>query len=325
LRRNGGGSLQEAINLTGLFLHGGPVVQTRGPAGDLEIGADNEPSEFYTGPLVVLISKFSASASEILAGALQDYGRALIVGDSSTFGKGTVQTILPLARILKQNGVSGTDDPGELKVTIRKFYRPSGASTQLKGVKADIVLPSTTDLGEIGESALKDPLPWDTVASARFTKEDRVQPVLDSLRAKSARRVAAARGFEWIRDEIASRNANLVTKSVSLNETERRTEMEQLKTRKKSHEQELAASAGRTPRTYEISLENADTSGLPQPLIVTPDKEKPKDTVNDDAPSRSDQEVIMNEALRILADYVDLETTASPEFTLRHKLGRPGG
>jgi carboxyl-terminal processing protease len=324
LRRNGGGSLAEAINLTGLFLHGGPVVQTRGPAGDIEIGADNDPSEFYAGPLVVLISKFSASASEILAGALKDYDRALIVGDSSTFGKGTVQTILPLARVLKQNGVSTTDDPGELKVTIRKFYRPSGVSTQLRGVKADIVLPSTSDLGEIGESALKDPLPWDTVASARFTKEDRVQPVLEGLRAKSAQRVVTAKGFTWIRGEIALRKTNLATKGVSLNEAERRSEMEQLKARKNFHEQELAASAEQTPRTYEISLENADAPGLPQPLSVPPEKEKPKDMASDDAPSASDQVVIMNEAERILADYVAMETTTAPEFTLGRKLGRPG-
>jgi carboxyl-terminal processing protease len=319
LRRNGGGSLEEAINLTGLFLHGGPVVQTRGPDGDIEVGADNGPSEFYTGPLVVLISKFSASASEILAGALQDYDRALIVGDSSTFGKGTVQTILPLARILKQNGSSGANDPGELKVTIRKFYRPSGASTQLRGVKADIVLPSTSDLGDIGESALKDPLPWDTVASARFTKEDRVQPVLETLRATSARRVATSKGFAWIRDEIALRKANLATKSVSLNEAERRTEMEQLKARKKSHEQELAAIAGQNPRTYEISLENADRPGLPEPLRVPPEAQKLKDPANDDTPSASDQDVIMNEAERILADYVGMETATAPKFTLGHK------
>jgi carboxyl-terminal processing protease len=319
LRRNGGGSLEEAINLTGLFLHGGPVVQTRGPDGDIEVGADNDPSEFYTGPLVVLISKFSASASEILAGALQDYDRALIVGDSSTFGKGTVQTILPLARILKQNGAN---DPGELKVTIRKFYRPSGASTQLRGVKADIVLPSTSDLGDIGESALKDPLPWDTVASARFAKEDRVQPVLETLRATSAQRVATSKGFAWIRDEVALRKANLATKSVSLNEAERRTEMEQLKARKKTHEQELAAIAGQNPRTYEISLENADRPGLPKPLSGRPDTEKPNDTANDDTPSASDQDVIMNEAQRILADYVGMETATAPKFTLGHK---PGG
>ena len=203
LRRNGGGSLEEAIHLTGLFIGPGPVVQTRGPAGDIEISADDAASQLYSGPLVVLTSRLSASASEILAGALQDYGRALIVGDSSTFGKGTVQSILPLAPILKQYGVARADNAGELKVTIRKFYRPSGASTQLQGVKADIVIPSTSDLNEIGESAMKDPLPWDTVPSARFAKEDWVEPVLDTLRAKSAQRVATGSGFAWIRSEIA--------------------------------------------------------------------------------------------------------------------------
>jgi len=168
LRRNGGGSLEEAINLTGLFIRKGPVVQTRGARGDIEVGADKDPSIAFDGPLVVMTSRFSASASEIVAGALQDYGRALVIGDSSTFGKGTVQSVLPLAGIMDQNALGHAYDPGALKVTIRKFYRPSGASTQLRGVSADIVLPSTSDFADISESALKDPLPWDTVAAASY-------------------------------------------------------------------------------------------------------------------------------------------------------------
>jgi carboxyl-terminal processing protease len=313
LRGNGGGSLEEAINLTGLFIRRGPVVQTRGPAGDIEIGADNDPSELYTGPLVVLTSRLSASASEILAGALQDYGRALIVGDSSTFGKGTVQTILPLTPILKQNGLASADNAGALKVTIRKFYRPSGASTQLRGVGADIVLPSTSDRREIGEQAMKDPLPWDTVPSTRFANEDRVQPVLEALRAKSAQRVAADNGFAWIRGEIALRDKNRATKSVSLNEVERRTEKEQLKAWKKVHEQELAELAGQMPRTYEIILKNAETPGLPPPLTFEPPKANAAEFADEDAPSISDRDVIMNEAQRILADYVGMETPKKTE------------
>jgi carboxyl-terminal processing protease len=314
LRRNGGGSLEEAINLTGLFIRRGPIVQTRGAAGDIEIGADNDPAELYTGPLVVLTSRLSASASEILAGALQDYGRALIVGDSSTFGKGTVQTILPLTPILKQNGLASAENAGELKVTIRKFYRPSGASTQLRGVEADIVLPSTSDLSEIGEQAMKDPLPWDTVPSARFAKEDRVQNVLEALRAKSAQRVATENGFAWIRSEIALRDKNRATKSISLNEVERRTEKEQLKARKKVHEQELARFAGQVPRTYEITLKNADTPGLPLALqTLESPKAKAAESADEDAPSISDRDVIMNEAERILADYVGLETPKKTE------------
>jgi len=312
LRHNGGGSLEEAIKLTGLFIRSGPVVQTRGPAGDIEIGSDNDPSELYTGPMVVLTSRLSASASEIFAGALQDYGRALIVGDSSTFGKGTVQTILPLTTILKKNGVASADNAGALKVTIRKFYRPSGASTQLQGVKADIVLPSTTDLNEIGESAMKDPLPWDTEPSTRFAKEDRVQPVLEALRANSAQRVATEPGFSWIRGEIALRHKSAATKSVSLNEAERRAEKEQLKVRKKAHEQELARLAGQSPRVYEITLKNADKPGLPPPLTTQPAKANGSESADEDTPSVSDQDVIMNEAQRILADYVGMETAPAP-------------
>src|SRR4029077_15272687 len=149
LRRNGGGSLEEAINLTGLFIPSGPVVQVRGANGDVGVGSDDDGVTVYDGPLVVLTSRFSASASEILAGALQDYRRAAIVGDPSTFGKGTVQTIIPLGQIMQREGLSPAEDPGALKTTISKFYLPSGKSTQIEGVKSDIVLPSLTDLPEI--------------------------------------------------------------------------------------------------------------------------------------------------------------------------------
>jgi carboxyl-terminal processing protease len=318
LRRNGGGSLEEAIHLTGLFIGPGPVVQTRGPAGDIEISADDAPSQLYSGPLVVLTSRLSASASEILAGALQDYGRALIVGDSSTFGKGTVQSILPLAPILKQYGAARADNAGELKVTIRKFYRPSGASTQLQGVKADIVIPSTSDLNEIGESAMKDPLPWDTVPSARFAKEDRVEPVLDTLRAKSAQRVATGSGFAWIRSEIAFGEQSRGTKSVSLNDVERRNEKDQLKARQKMHERELAGQSGKAPRTYEITLKDTDRPGLPTALTQQPPPKKvAAESADDDASSESDREVIMSEAQHILADYIGMEEKApAAEFSM---------
>ena len=183
IRRNGGGSLDEAINLTGLFIPAGPVVQVRGPNGRVEVGTDDDGATFYDGPLVVLTSRFSASASEILAGALQDYGRAVIVGDPSTFGKGTVQTIMPLDQIMQHEGLMPAGDPGALKTTISKFYRPSGKSTQIEGVKSDIVLPSLTDLPEISEKEMQNPLAWDTVPSAIFANDDRVSPYPATLRA----------------------------------------------------------------------------------------------------------------------------------------------
>ena len=170
---------------------------------------------------------------------------------------------------------------------------------------------------------MKDPLPWDTLPSARFTSEDRVQSVLEVLRAKSAQRVATENGFAWIRSEIELRDKNLATKSISLNETERRAEKEQLKERKKAREQELARLAGKAPRAYEITLENAETPGLPPPLTLQPAKAKTTDSEDDDAPSVSDRDVTMNEAQRILADYVDLATKPGPEFTSGQKLGRP--
>src|SRR5438128_1875995 len=169
LRRNGGGSLEEAISLTGLFLKSGPIVQTKGSNGNIVISSDPDSGISYSGPLVGLTSRQSASASEIFAAALQDYGRAVIVGDKNTFGKGTVQTILEIGRFTSLLGSRSPDD-GALKLTIQKFYRVAGASTQLHGVATDIVLPSVTDRPEFGEGALKNCLPYDEVSPARYTK-----------------------------------------------------------------------------------------------------------------------------------------------------------
>src|SRR5512132_3855407 len=158
LRRNGGGSLEEVISLTGLFLKSGPIVQTKGSNGNIVVSSDPDPGIAYSVPLIVLTSRQSASASEIFAAALQDYGRAVIVGDQCTFGKGTVQTILDIGGYTSLLGSRSHKD-GALKLTIQKFYRVAGGSTQLHGVASDIVLPSLTDLPEFAEGALKNCLP----------------------------------------------------------------------------------------------------------------------------------------------------------------------
>src|SRR6188474_3247426 len=190
LRRNGGGSLEEALSLTGLFLKSGPIVQTKDYNGSIRVSANPDPNIAYAGPLVVLTSRQSASASEIFAAALQDYGRAVIVGDKNTFGKGTVQTILEIGRFTSLLGSRSQDD-GALKLTIQKFYRVAGGSTQLHGVTSDIVLPTLTDLPEFGEGALKNALPYDEVPPARFTKWSDTHPLfLDELKMRSAARVA---------------------------------------------------------------------------------------------------------------------------------------
>ena len=283
LRHNGGGSLQEAINLTGLFIPAGPVVQTRGPDGDMEVGASTDSATLYDGPLIVLTSRFSASASEILAGALQDYGRAVIVGDPATFGKGTVQTIVSLASVMDRNNLGHAFDPGALKVTIRKFYRPSGASTQLKGVASNIVLPSQTDIGDVAESALKDPLPWDTVASAAYEPLGLVRPYVDSLRDSSARRVAAEKDFVDLREDVA-RLKKGESKTVSLNEGERRKEMAEEKARQAEFDKASAALTPALP-TYDLTLEN-----IKHPGPLTLDHSQSHD-------------IILTETEHILVDY----------------------
>jgi carboxyl-terminal processing protease len=310
LRLNGGGALDEAINLTGLFITKGPVVQTRGPEGDIEVGSDADPAVLYDGPLVVLTSRYSASASEIVAGALQDYGRAVIVGDPSTFGKGTVQSILRLASIMDQSGLPYGYDPGALKLTIRKFYRPSGSSTQLKGVVPDIVLPSLSGVSEVGESSLENPLPWDTVSPANYDHLGMVRPYLDILRDESSRRVKGTEAFAYLRTEIARLKERLDSRSVSLNEAVRRQELAQSDKRMKAYEAAVKALHAPMPVTYEITLENAALPGLPPPSTPTDgaaaansEKSDPDLAVENNSTPR---DIILNETEQILSDYAGM-------------------
>jgi carboxyl-terminal processing protease len=311
LRNNPGGSLEEAITLTGLFIHQGPVVQTREMDGSTEVAADPAGAELYDGPLIVLTSRFSASASEILAGALQDYGRALIVGDKSTFGKGTVQTVVSLGELMDEHHLAHSVDPGALKLTIRKFYRPSGVSTQLKGVAADIELPSLSDAADVGEAELKDPLPWDRVALSDFTRDDHVGPFLHDLQARSAARVAGDKDFAYLGEDIAQYTKSLAAKTVDLNEADRRQEKEEAKAREEVRKQERAARKESPPTTYDITLQNAEASGLPAPetTLSSPGAKLPTSLADETEEagagvSRSDP--VLRESERIMADYVSM-------------------
>jgi len=270
LRRNGGGSLEEAISLTGLFLKSGPIVQTKGSNGNIVISSDPDPGIAYSGPLIVLTSRQSASASEIFAAALQDYGRAVIVGDKNTFGKGTVQTILPIGRFTSLLG-SRSDDDGELKLTIQKFYRVAGGSTQLHGVASDIVLPTLTDLPEFGEGALKNCLPYDEVPKARFTKWSDGHPLfVEELKRRSAERVQHDPEFHYVMEDMERLRHKLDENRITLNEDARRKEIQDDKLRKEVRTKERLARQEEEPNIYRLTLDTVDKPNLQ--LIMYPGK-----------------------------------------------------
>jgi carboxyl-terminal processing protease len=320
LRYNGGGSLEEAVNFTGLFITNGPVVLARLPDGRVLVDDDNDPSELYSGPLIVLVNRFSASASEIVAGALQDYGRALIVGDTSTYGKGTVQNLNPLRPFIWSANESVTNDPGTVKITIRKFYRVSGASTQLKGVTPDIVLPDTLSYStSIGEDSLENALPWDTIPSVNYDKLDLVQPYLTPLRLRSETRLATNQDFIYIRQDIDEFSKLQADKTASLNEGECLKEFEEANARQKARDKERLARKATDVKFYELTVEKADQPGLPPPLGETngvttnslsmginPTQGMPQKVVDAPQPPASIINPTLDETRRILEDYISL-------------------
>lgn len=208
LRNNGGGSLDEAINVSGLFIKTGPVVQIRASDGSSFVQEDKDPKVAWDGPLTVIINRQSASASEIFAGAIQDYGRGLIVGDTHTFGKGTVQNLHDVS-----------DKLGAIKVTISKFYRPSGSSTQLRGVESDIVFPDLMDQLEMGEKFYDYALPWEKIKEADFKNMGGVVPFVSKLKEASIARVATDEGFKLVAEDIKTyKDGELERSRISLKE-----------------------------------------------------------------------------------------------------------
>ena len=328
LRRNGGGSLEEAIRLTGLFIKEGPVVQSRDTDGRIQIKSDRDGDIAYEGPLIVLTSRFSASASEILAGALQDYGRALIVGDISTHGKGTVQSVNELKPFMADL----TNEPGALKLTIATFFRASGASTQLKGVVPDVVLPSIlNESQDIGEASLDFALPFDTIDAAKYEPFNLVAPVLAELKQRSAERVASGKDWAYVREDMALFKKRQADKTISLNEKVRLKEKTQEEARAKEREKERKSRAESEEKVYEITLKNASLPGLPPPVQKTnalakaglsgastnalaevPGKDRPEDIM--DAPGDDELaedsapavDITLQETEKILADYITL-------------------
>ena len=275
LRNNGGGSLQEATELTGLFIDQGPTVLVRNSDGRVDVLADENTGIYYKGPLAVLVNRLSASASEIFAGAMQDYHRALILG-GQTFGKGTVQTIQPL-------------NHGELKLTLAKFYRVSGQSTQHQGVIPDIQYPDIMDTKEIGESALPEALPWDSIKPAIKPELDPIKPFLAELQSRFESRTAQNPDFTFARERLQLAQKLMEETTVSLNETKRRAQQTDIEGQQLAIENSRRKAKGESLLN---KLKEEDEDALP----VEDEKTKPED------------DAYLAESGRILLDYLGLNT-----------------
>ncbi len=330
LRRDGGGSLEEAVNLTGLFIKSGPVVMARDSNNRNSVLRDRDKTLVYDGPMLVVTNKLSASASEIFAAALQDYNRAVIVGDSTTFGKGTVQTMVELGNIipLSLSGKSSGNEAGALKLTIQKFYRISGGSTQLQGVSADVKLPSLWDQADIGEVALKNPMPYDTIEPAVYDKWE--LPLFKAeLKQRSTARVAADEEFQWVLEDMTRLKTRVAENKVSLNEKIRRAELDEDKGRKEKRTSERAKLTPANDVVYAVTLDNAAEPELQvkkEKKIVKETTAKKTDKTADgedeDGELAADEaaakiDPIRNESINILKDLIELSrnppATASTE------------
>lgn len=315
LRRNGGGILEESVSLTGLFIPKGPVVQVREKAlpARAQVYPDTNSKVAYDGPLVVLVSRLSASASEITAAALQDYGRALIVGDQATHGKGTVQKLLSLKSFVDDD--FGTD-PGKLKLTVAKFYRVAGTTTQKIGVTPDIVLPSRYDYMELGESSLPNSLPADGTTPVPFTRQDRVSGFLDPLRQASAERIKNNTDFVYLNEDIEQLKKQLADRSISLNEAARLKELAEMRAKDEIRKKERASRTGGRDKIFDLSLAMVDQD---QPLKLASAKTgegltastataAAKDEVEDDEELEDGPRLDphLGETIQILSDYIKL-------------------
>ncbi|MDB4808674.1 carboxy terminal-processing peptidase, partial [Verrucomicrobiales bacterium] len=327
VRGNGGGSLEEAIKMTGLFVERGPIVQSKDFQGQMEPRYSRRTEPVYDGPLMILQDRISASASEILAAALQDYKRALVVGGNS-FGKGTVQTIYPVSKRLPF--FADKSRAGAVKVTIQKFYRISGGSTQEKGVASDVSLPSIYDVLERGESSLKFPLEWDEVKKLRYKEwEDGDFPVAE-LNQRSAKRVEEDVDFKILREDMDRLKKQLDENSISLNIEERRIENEKTRERTKARNElrkkEYAAiekQQSDAVNLYKLTLDNVDNEGLTLASDFS-DEDNTGFRLGDKEEEERDEDAapeypfgmdpMKREALHIMDDFIGLKkspTTAS--------------
>ena len=293
LRNNGGGSLLEATTLTGLFIDEGPVVQVRNSNGRISTEEDTDPGMAWEGPLAVLVNRYSASASEIFAAAIQDYGRGMVIGET-TFGKGTVQNLVDLDDYAPP-GDSGK--MGQLKITMAQFFRVNGGSTQNRGVEPDILFPSAGDPEDYGERSLENALPWTSIASANFEREGDLGRIVAVADFRYQGRVADNQEFGWLLSDVEEFNLNRDKKEISLLETTRRAEMDEDKAKRKARK---AAQDDNGPL-----LEESDALvDAGEPVEATVDDEDTDAAEEDEDDDRPD--LLLRESARIVADMLEL-------------------
>ncbi|WP_310449550.1 carboxy terminal-processing peptidase [Sulfuritalea sp.] len=286
LRNNGGGSLKEAIELTGLFIDQGPVVQQRDARGRITIERDAKAGAAWDGPLGVMINRASASASEIFAAAIQDYGRGLVIGEPS-FGKGTVQAMINLDDVARND----KQKYGELKLTVAQFFRINGDATQLRGVKPDIALPTMTDAESFGEASYDNALPWIQVKALDYSPAGDVKTRLPDLLKRHEVRVSKDKEFRFLQEDIAELNLQRKKKRVSLNEAERRKDRDVQEARLASRD---AQEPG--PKKNKVVRDDGLQAG---------ERDLAKDLADEKADDKA-KDVLLNEAARILGDEVNL-------------------
>ena len=324
LRGNGGGSLDEAIKLTGLFISAGPVVQVKDWRDEISVRECSNDKAVYDGPMIVLTDKSSASASEILAAALQDYHRAIIIGDKSTYGKGTVQTILPVERYMPF--FADKSRAGSLKVTIQKFYRIAGGSTQLKGVVPDLQLPSMRDVMDYGEASSQNALPYDEIPAQKYDFSRKTPFPTSELKSRMDSRVNGNPEFAYIKDETQRLKTRIDKNKASLNASVRDKEREENEVRRNKYEDDRDVRAkqvaerlkGDSFKIYHLTLDNVDKPELVVESAQTREQStgmrvaaRSKDDDDDDAGDENSKypygfEPYKMETMNVLRDLIEL-------------------
>ena len=338
LRDNGGGSLEEAINLTGLFVPRGPIVQSKDWRSRVDIKYSRNRYPIYDGPLMVLTNRSSASASEIFAAALQDYNRAVIVGEKSSFGKGTVQQLRPVYNTTGGLLQSFTNPPqeGALKLTIQTFFRISGGSTQLKGVTPDVHMPSVNDLADYGEESLENPLPWETIDPATYEPARNTPLPFKDLQARTTSRIGTDQEFKYVTEDMERYKERKERNEISLNRADRESESKELEAIRVAREDERIKRFAETRekekdlfKVYSLTQDNvrdekltlrADLSNeAASGMMTKPKKEDPREKALE-YPHLFDP--YKRETLRILLDFIELEGAPKPVNVSGNETGR---